>query len=87
MDQGVKFCGMELALETSAGVGKEVYEFQGADLEPPQGAFGMNYARCCHKERNAYRWWYAWTTERNLDADRRGNFYIADYLGYQSAVQ
>jgi hypothetical protein len=93
MDQGLKYWGMELPVKVrgkelsakelsakaSEGVEKEFYEFQGADLAPPQGAFGTNYARFCHKEKNAHRWCYAWTTERNLPPDRGGNFYVTSF--------
>jgi hypothetical protein len=81
MDQQMRFWGMELPVEMSEGIRKEFYEFQGAYLDPHWECLRstMLAARYCHKERNAHRWCYAWTTERNIPANRRVNFYIADY--------
>ncbi|KAE9383152.1 hypothetical protein BT96DRAFT_844479 [Gymnopus androsaceus JB14] len=52
--------------------------FDDADMAPPQGVFGRNYARHVHFERHPHLFAAAWTTFRNPKA-KGCNFYNSSY--------
>ncbi|KAH9837878.1 uncharacterized protein C8Q71DRAFT_706307 [Rhodofomes roseus] len=68
----------------------EFVEFHNAELAPPAAFMGANYARyvsmalqhmavAMHAEHQPHRYAYSWTTNRNLNEDEGGNFYVASY--------
>ncbi|PUU72627.1 hypothetical protein B9Z19DRAFT_1008935, partial [Tuber borchii] len=56
------------------------------ELAPPIGFFASNYSRGIHKELASYKYNLFWTTERSLEANQGGNFFISDYrIGIREA--
>ncbi|KAF5383887.1 hypothetical protein D9757_007416 [Collybiopsis confluens] len=55
--------------------------FQGADMAPPSGVFGRNYARFVHRERQPHRWSVSWTTYRlqSSGTELGGHFYLCNW--------
>ncbi|PUU78316.1 hypothetical protein B9Z19DRAFT_983690, partial [Tuber borchii] len=58
---------------------QEIYEFDQGDLVSPVGFFGNNYSRAIHKKTAPHKYSLFWTTQRSLEANQRGNFFISDY--------
>ncbi|PUU80828.1 hypothetical protein B9Z19DRAFT_947899, partial [Tuber borchii] len=69
---------------------QEIYEFNQGELAPPVGFFASNYSRyleklltetfrAIHKETAPHKYSLFWTTERSLEANQGGNFFISDY--------
>ncbi|CUS09263.1 unnamed protein product [Tuber aestivum] len=58
---------------------QEIYEFNQGELAPPVGFFASNYSRAIHKETAPHEYSLFLTTERSLEANQGGNFFISDY--------
>jgi hypothetical protein len=87
--QTTAFWGMPLRQPAASGSatttkdqrfnGTQFFQFHQAELAPPQGIVSLNYARFCHREKNAHKWCVAWNTYRSHDAGHGANFFVADY--------
>ncbi|KAH9919252.1 uncharacterized protein B0H18DRAFT_882079, partial [Fomitopsis serialis] len=58
--------------------GSECVEFDNAELAPPSGVAGCNYARAIHREKQGQKWAFSWTTSRR-EGMAGGSFYQAIY--------
>ncbi|KAH9915751.1 uncharacterized protein B0H18DRAFT_1040298 [Fomitopsis serialis] len=58
--------------------GDEYVEFNDAELAPPAGVAGCNYARAIHREKQPQKWAFSWTTSRRKGMTG-GSFYEAVY--------
>ncbi|TFY63638.1 hypothetical protein EVJ58_g3143 [Rhodofomes roseus] len=59
-------------------LGDKYIEFNDAELAPPSGVAGCNYARAIHREKQAQKWAFSWTTSRRKGMTG-GSFYEAVY--------
>ncbi|GLB37799.1 hypothetical protein LshimejAT787_0408500 [Lyophyllum shimeji] len=55
------------------------FHFHDAELAPPAGVFGENYARAPHTEGQPHKYGVSWTLTRTGGAEWGGHFYLAKY--------